>query len=92
MSRFRVIPVVVVIGFLLLARVSGQGIMSPAPHHCTPTELENKTCESPGYCINACAVRCSSKQTCYQCCAQFSGTPSAQAECQRQCDMIPWPT
>ena len=88
MSRFRVIPVVVVIGFLLLARVSGQGIMSPAPHHCTPTELENKTCESPGYCINACAVRCSSLVACRQCCAQFSGTPSAYSQCRTLCDEV----
>jgi len=90
MSRFRVIPVVLALGFCLFGQVSGQGILGPAPHPCGQQELEGKSCASPGLCTNACARYCAGKSECNWCCLVFAYNQSAYQACRQFCTDV-WP-
>lgn len=76
-------PVVLgVAGMLLVAGVGGG---DRAYRLCDHVALQNKTCADPGACINACAAKCRSYESCAQCCQGFGNDPNAYDTCIARC-------
>lgn len=54
--------------------------------HCDARGLQDKTCNDPGQCINACANKCTeSYLSCKQCCAAFSVHGESYWSCMDLC-------
>ncbi len=52
---------------------------------CTPAELQDKSCENPGNCTNACANKCDGFTNCKKCCTAFKGENESYDECRSDC-------
>jgi hypothetical protein len=55
---------------------------------CDHHGLSGKDCNNPGQCVNACAAKCPSLQSCYQCCVGFAPDPNAYNACRSYCDDV----
>jgi len=80
--RPRTSMVLIGLGVLVL-RVAGD---PPGPSMCFSSNLQDKSCTTPGSCMNACAFHCSSSlNACNNCCLNFTG--SQRTSCQYQCSL-----
>jgi len=72
----------------LLAVLFAQDIAVAAFRPCTGHELEQKTCDDPGDCTNACAHSCESAVKCRQCCMHFAVHQPSFDKCLEYCDAV----
>lgn len=58
--------------------------------YCNSQQLQGTTCDNPKECWNACAFRCTTYQTCMQCCTAFQPGTYGRTACENECASVPW--